>query len=308
MKSSSLLLVLPFLFACGGNNGDAEVCNDNVDNDADGNIDCADDECAADPICQNPPDVVDGFDSPESVFFDAATDSWYVTNQAGNVAGDGFVSKLDAVGNIVDIDFAVGLDNPRGVRGDGGSLFVADDDGVFEIDITNGQIIDTVAVPGSNFLNDVAIDPANGTVFVSSSGTDQVFSISNGVPTVLVDENALNFPNGLLFEDGTLFIANFNGNGELFTFNPAADPAFSVFSDVGLGNVDGIERDGTDLLVTDFNGRLIAVNENGNGTLLRDVSNDVGAAADLGFDPVRRIAAIPDLAGTTVIFIDLDEL
>ena len=30
----------------------AEVCNDGIDNDRDGNTDCADDECAADDACE----------------------------------------------------------------------------------------------------------------------------------------------------------------------------------------------------------------------------------------------------------------
>jgi hypothetical protein len=37
----------------GGPGGDPEVCNDGIDNDGDGKIDCADKKgCRTDPVCQ----------------------------------------------------------------------------------------------------------------------------------------------------------------------------------------------------------------------------------------------------------------
>ena len=311
MKASSLLCILPFVFACGGNNNnDPEVCNDQIDNDGDTLVDCNDDQCAADAACQNPPAVVGGFQSPESVFFDTDTSTWYVTNQGGQGAGDGFVSKLDAVGNVVELNFATGLDNPRGSRAVNGKLYVADDNGVFVIDLLEGLILDEIdpGVVVDSFLNDVAVDPASGDVFVSDSGTGIIHRLAGGVtPSVFLQDAQFDFPNGLLFENGTLFITNF-GDGKLFSFNPAADPALSVIVNGGLGQPDGIERDGTNLLVTDFGGRLLNVDANGAITVLFDGSAIFDAAADLAFDPARRVAAVPELFGTEVNFIDLDDL
>jgi DNA-binding beta-propeller fold protein YncE len=311
MRREILAWLLPLaLVACGGgnNNGD-EICDNGEDDDADGDIDCGDGDCAADAACLNPPAVVGGFTRPESVFFNEVTDSWYVSNQGGQGAGDGFISKLDAAGNVVARQFVDGLDNPRGVRTINGTLFVADDAGVVVIDLLEGQILTTVAIAGASFLNDIAVDEATGDVFVSDTNTDTIHRLAGGnTPSVFLQDAQLNGPNGLLFEGGTLFIASFQG-GQLFAFDPASDPALSVISDAGLGNLDGLERDGEELLTTDFGGRLLSVDANGQERVLVDGTDGTfNAAADIGFDPARRVVAVPELGGTEVSFFDLDDL
>jgi DNA-binding beta-propeller fold protein YncE len=153
----------------------------------------------------------------------------------------------------------------------------------------------------------VTVDPVSGDVFVSDTGTDLIHRLVGGVtPQIFLQDVALNGPNGLFFDQGQMFITNFN-NGRMLVFDPAADPSVSVVAQ-GLGNPDGLEKDGQSLLTTDFNGRLISIT-GGVPTVLVD-QNDINfdAAADLGFDPVRRIAAVPELFGTEVNFIDLNSL
>lgn len=311
MRYIWLACLLPFALACGGNNVDNEdeICADQQDNDADGDVDCADEDCAADPACLNPPAVVDGFSAPESVFFDPDTDAWYVSNQGSGGSGDGFISKLDAAGNIVALRFTTGLDNPRGVRAANGTLFVADDAGVVVIDLLKGQILTTISIAGANFLNDIAIDEATGDVYVSDTVTNTIHRLVGGnAPEVFIQDDQLNGPNGLLFEGGILLVASFQG-GELFSVNPAADPAIESLAGPGLGRLDGLERDGQDLLVTDFDGRLLRVDAGGQSTVLIDGTDGTfDAAADIGFDPERRVVAIPELGGTQVSFFDLDDL
>lgn len=306
-----LLLGAGSLVACGdgNNNNDNEICDNGIDDDADGDLDCADQDCAADPVCELNA-VVDGFDAPESVFFDAGTDAWYVANANG-----GSISKLDANGNVIDAAFVDGLISPHGMRSLDGTLFVADSPFVVSIDLATGNVlasVEVVAALGLNennaFLNDIAVDAATGDVYVSDFGNDVVARLAGGVtPEIFLEGGALVSPNGLLFDANILFVGNFNGGGDLLSLD--ADANAAVFSE-GLGNIDGIEKDGANLLVSNFGGgngaEVLSIAADGTASVVLDGDDlGFGVAADIGFDPVRRIVAIPDL-GESVFFFDLD--
>src|SRR5690606_20889305 len=83
--------------------------------------------------------VADGFSTPESVVFDPQRNVFYVSNMATRgedaVPGDGFVSRLDAEGRILDLQWVTGLENPKGLALANGRLYAGDDDALVEIDI-----------------------------------------------------------------------------------------------------------------------------------------------------------------------------
>jgi hypothetical protein len=322
LSASLLVLGSLSLAACGdNNNNDVEICTDGADNDADDLVDCDDNDCDADAACEINA-VVDGLAAPESAFFDAGTNSWYVSNQAANVAGDGFISKLDQNGNVVALNFTAGLNDPRGIRVDGDTLFVSDSTDLVSINLADGQVIERIAIPGSQFLNDVAVDPANGDVYISDSFANIIFRVVDGVPEEFLADVALEAPNGLLVEGGNLLLNGLGVNldqvdfstdepGQLQTLN-LADKTLTPSGNRNIGNVgllDGLERDGDNLLVTDFAGGLFSVDAAGTPTLLLDnAEGGFITSADIGFNAARRLVAIPDITGNKVVFFDLDNL
>lgn len=52
--------------------GCPEICTDGVDNDTDGDVDCADSECSSLPICQSPDQCTDGVDNDGDGLYDSA--------------------------------------------------------------------------------------------------------------------------------------------------------------------------------------------------------------------------------------------
>jgi len=271
------------------------------------------------PECQP---VIDGFDHPESVFFDQGTRAFYVSSVGvQQTTGDGFVSRIDGASGVVTARFTAGLDDPTGMRSFNGRLFVNDRTSIRIIELASGRLIETIAVPGATFLNDLTVDPANGDVYSSDTFTDTIFRVpgGGGAPEVFLRTPTLEAPNGLLVEGGTLVVNGIGPNLNPMTFQTSAPGkiqkiaiatvALTSFSE-RIGVLDGMERDGANLLVTDFTGKLFSVDAAGAGKLLLDGTAGVfaNAAADLGFDPARRIAAVPQLNGTTVTFVDLDKL
>jgi hypothetical protein len=109
--------------------------------------------------------------APESAFYDAASNSVFVSNINGGVTdkdGNGYISRLTPEGRVVSAKWVTGLNGPKGLRSVGGTLWAADIDEVVGIEIASGRISSRVKIDGATFLNDLATAP-DGTVYVSDS-------------------------------------------------------------------------------------------------------------------------------------------
>jgi DNA-binding beta-propeller fold protein YncE len=319
-RGPELLLALFASMAISCTDDDDDTADGDADSDADSDSDSdadadSDSDSDSDGDADAPPAVVGGFAGPESVLWDEATDAWYVSSVAGANDGDGFVSKLDRVGAVVNRQFATTLDDPKGMRIHEGTLYVADVTALVAIDVATGTVTATTPAPGAQFLNDVAVDPATGDVYVSDSFANAIRVLRGGAWEVVLEDPALEGPNGLLLEGETLWIAAFGPDLDPVTFATSApgrilalslsDLELMPFSDP-IGLLDGLERDGPDLLTTDFGGQLYRVDPEGVSVLELDLAGEQGATADLGFEPTRRIVALPDYLGTEVRFRSLE--
>ena len=151
-----------------------------------------------------------GFKQPESVVFDRAAGAIYVSNVNGDAMkkdGNGFISKLGPDGKVVTIEWVKGLDSPTGLALANGKLYAADVDRIAEIDIAKGEIIQRYEAPGSKFLNDLTADKT-GRVYASDMVTNSIWVLDGGKLSLLMQDDALDNPNGLLAEDGRLVVAS----------------------------------------------------------------------------------------------------
>ncbi len=262
---------------------------------------------------EDPSSMVDVFSNPESALWSATEQSYFVSNIAGesDVAdGIGWIAKLDAQGEPVDSRWVDGLNAPKGMALSGGSLFVADLTDLVEIDVTSGDVLQRIPVPGALFLNDVTA--SDDTVWVSDTFGGAVFSYTPSTQTVgeLVRDPALATLNGLEF-DGVQIIGGTTGDffdpedlGDLVSISTSGEVTVLA---AGVAKIDGIVHTGDGFLATDFRGTLLSIEEDGTTTVLIDLIDEEGmlSAADLGYDPARERVAIPDLFGSSVVFIDL---
>ena len=244
-----------------------------------------------------------GLKTPESALPVPAEGFAYVSNVAGKPTdkdGNGFISKVSlADGKIIALEWAKGLDAPKGLALAGGKLYAADIDKLVEIDAKTGKVLAKYDAPGSQFLNDVAAD-AQGNVYVSDSNTSTIWRLADGKFEKWIDDPALKFPNGLHVSGDKLIIAAWGAPG---TSAQSSAPSNLVevsladkkISDLGdgrpVGNLDGIEPIGDDFLVTDWAaGALYRIDRNGTPTLLIDLKQ---GSADIGYVPETGLLLIP---------------
>lgn len=245
-----------------------------------------------------------GFAMPESVVWSADADLFYVSNMGADPMakdGDGAIATVDASGHLVQMDFATGLDAPKGMGITGGMLYVADIDHVAAIDLTTGAVTATYGGEGVVFLNDVAIGP-DGTVYVSDTFGNAVYKIEGEGLALVAQGPGLSGANGLMpWGEDKLLVANLGDVSQGFE---NIVPGWVVVLDLASGAIepfgateppgilDGIAGDGA-------GGVLIS--DNAAGTILRQMPGEAptlvatlaSGAADLDYDVVSGLIVVP---------------
>ena len=109
----------------------------------------------APPPPQAPPSLevvwrIGGLANPESVALSADGTFLYVTNvsgEGGEKDGNGFIARVALNGQMLQRDFATGLDAPKGIVVAGDALIVADIDQLVVLDAATGAVRRRVPAP-----------------------------------------------------------------------------------------------------------------------------------------------------------------
>lgn len=250
---------------------------------------------------------VEGLSGPEAVRWDPDQDVWFVANFGPSQGeddrdGDGFVSRVAADGEVVDLRFMegsalAGLHMPRGMALEGDTLWVADVDGVHGFDRGSGThlaFVDFTALePG--FINDLAVD-ADGALYATDTGRSRIYRVVDGAVSVAVEDDRTGPPNGITAEDGSgrFLLAPWGGGTTLRAWDPATG-AFDDVAELVGGNFDGIELlDGRVIIASQADSTIHAVDV-GEGTVTPLV-RVAGRPADIAVDPSRGRIAVPYIA------------
>jgi glucose/arabinose dehydrogenase len=224
--------------------------------------------------------------------------------------GDGAVMVIE---NGKAVPFVTGLDDPKGMAAYQRWLFVADKTKVYRIDATQKEPKAELFAPANAFpvpplfLNDIAIDPESGTVFVSDSGDlkgggGAVYRITpNGLVSTIVDSKripGLHTPNGLAMDGASHVILADFGSGFLYRIK-LADNSFEKIAE-GLDGADGVTWDNYGrLFVSSWkNGKLFMIPRPGEKPIL--VAEGFQSAADTCLDPTGRFILVPDMKAGTI--------
>ena len=269
-----------------------------------------------------------GLATPESVLWDATRQIWYVSNingQAPQKDDNGYIVRLGANGETMDsLPFISGADDdvtlhaPKGMAMRGDTLWVADIDALRGFDLTSGKQVASIdlAPLRATFLNDVAIGNEGGIYItdsgiafsaagaVSHPGQSQVLVVRNGVPTVAVRLPKQSAANGIAWNAPTnaWMILGFN-SPNIFEWVIGAKETAVLGTGAGGGDGLIVLADGR-AIYSSWADSSLNVFVGGTSTTLRKGLN---APADLGYDPARKLIAVPLFNDNRVEFWPIDE-
>ena len=190
--------------------------------------------------------------------------------------GQGSISKINVDGEIVERDWITGLDAPTGLTIANGTLYTTDIDRLVEIDITDGEIRNTIPIDGAEALNDVTLSP-EGTVYASDTGGNAIFKLENGVASSFSED--IETPNGLVYNEGALLVSQWTPE-MLQTIDITSKTLNHIAG--GLPQADGVEILGDQgYLVSSWGGRVFFVDREGKTTKILDTSAEGINAADI---------------------------
>jgi hypothetical protein len=264
------------------------------------------------------PQKLTGLQTPESVLYDPEQDVYFISNINGQpLAADdnGFISKVNPDTLQIDlkwIDAAkpnILLNAPKGMAILGDTLYVADLSVVRKFDRKSGEPKGDIPIPGSTFLNDVASDGKS--IYVTDSGmkagangfdptgTDAVWKITNDKPEKIASGKDLNRPNGVIVDNGKVWVNSF-GSNELYQI---VNGKKADVQHLPKGSLDGLVAmsDGS-FLVSSWDGKAVYRGSNND---FKTVVDNVTSPADIGYDAKRHKLLIPHFMENVVTIHDV---
>ena len=244
-----------------------------------------------------------GFDEPENLVYDAASDVYLVSNIVGDPAArdnNGFISRVSPDGQVLTLKWIAGgvngavLDAPKGLAIRGDTLVVADVGAVHLFDRRTGAPIATHALPGL-VMNDVAWG-ADGTLWITDTGPDRTKTpadttkdldavwqiMPDGRVRAVARGLALDRPDGILLDDDGALVTTF-GASRIEHVSASGERGQQTVMTLPGGRVDGLRRlpDGA-MVVTSWDTKSVYRARPGDSlrVLLAGVTSPAGVAVD----------------------------
>ncbi len=238
------------------------------------------------------------YNAPESVVYDAPRSRYLVSN-----AGDGSIIARNLNGdlNYFNQGSSSGM---RGITIYNNKLYAAANEGVIEYNLTNGQKTNIVEITDKLFLNDIIADD-NSNLYVSDTDAHKIYrvNLSTMIAEIFI-EMGTDSPNGLFYDkaNNRLIVVLWEINARILAVD-LNTKAITTIRTTNFSNCDGI--------TIDQNGNYY-ISEWGHNTVQRFnntfsdtpevVANGYNGPADIYFDQINNILAIPNMDGNNVDF------
>lgn len=292
-----------------------------------------------------PPTKLTGFQQPSSVHWDSVSQAWYVSNVITSNLTDpkGFrdtkasISKVPANLSSPNHSWypetaAQKLSAPFGMRIAGGKLYVGDIDKLWAIDVANptgvapvqsAQVVakGMAALLGyPAFLIDVAVD-GSGNIYAADATGRRALKWSvpfaaGAKETEIIAPDTLQGPSGIYIDGSKVILAEAGINqvitkvGGISTCNLDGSGLKRIYDSTKTSLAyQGIEKDTSGLYMIGSPADKVVYGVNpttGAHAIVRNVGQDgATTAADLGWDPIGKVLAVPDSGANAVYFYKL---
>ena len=235
--------------------------------------------------------TAEGLNVPESSCYNSSDKTIYISNIVGmhNIKdGEGYVSKLNEKGELIEKEWVKGLNAPKGITCTKKNLYVTDIDRVLEISLKTGKITNTYRNKKSKSLNDITTT-ADGQIFVSDSDGNCIFYVGKDSLEVFMESNQLGSMNGILANDNLLYLGS---KGDFISIDQKTKAINTIAKNVGY--LDGILMiDKNKFITSDFRGKVQLVEPGKNIEILINTTDMKINAADLGFIVSQNLLLVP---------------
>lgn len=255
---------------------------------------------------------VQGLKTPESFIADPSTGNYFISNINGGGHGgkddDGFITKLDKDGKVINLTFVDGknkdiiLNAPKGLDIIGNIIYVSDIDFVRGFDKETGKLLHDLDFKAFNpsSLNDLTHD-SQGNLYVSDWIGNFIFKIetrNNHKVSVVAKGNTLGGPNGLNIHPKTNKLINVTWeSGKVQEIDSSGNIKILV-EDKRFKTLDGIDFDNNgNMFVSSFTGGEVY-------KITPDLKVDVflkglTSPADINIDKKNNLLLIPSFEGNS---------
>ena len=255
---------------------------------------------------------VQGLKTPESFIADPSTGNYFISNINGGGPGgkddDGFITKLDKDGKVINLAFVDGknkditLNAPKGLDIIGNVIYVSDIDFVRGFDKETGKLLHDLDFKAFNpsSLNDLTHD-SQGNLYVSDWIGNFIFKIetrNNHKVSVVAKGNTLGGPNGLNIHPKTNKLINVTWEtGKVQEIDSSGSIKILV-EDKRFKTLDGIDFDNNgNMFVSSFTGGEVY-------KITPDLKVDVflkglTSPADINIDRKNNLLLIPSFEGNS---------
>jgi hypothetical protein len=238
--------------------------------------------------------------TPESVLVDEMRGILYVSNMNSSAASNsanGYISKVDMDGKIVELKWAEGLNGPKGMGLFGNNLFVSDYDELVTINIESGKIVDKIKIEGNPGLNDVTVGN-DGSVYVAGFSSNVIYKVKNGVVELVFNGTQEDNFNGLLWEKDRMLLTT--SSSSKFQSIDWKTSEVTVLAE-GMGHGDGIAPIGNgDYITTDWFGRIFYIPAKGEKITLLDTREQEINTADISYNIGKKTLYVPTFYKNTI--------